>query len=103
MTIFSLFKTLYYQELLYSSFFLICSDNQGFTIFLSGNIYLFFFLCKEKLMRETRERYPAPAKKMSSPQESVFCCERMRLRVCSSVGNAQISFPQFNKKKRGLS
>jgi hypothetical protein len=60
------------------------------------------FLCKEKLMRETHERYPAPAKKMSSPQESVFCCERMGLHRCLSVGNAQIRFPQFfNKKKRG--
>ncbi len=58
----------------------------------------FAFLCKEKLMRETRERYPAPAKKMSSPQESIF----YSVTCVSSVGNAQISFPQFfNKKRRG--
>jgi hypothetical protein len=56
------------------------------------------FLCKEKLMRETRERYHAPAKKMSSSQESVFYA----VTCVSSVGNAQISFPQFfNKKRRG--
>jgi hypothetical protein len=88
---------LYYQELLYSFFFFNCSDSQGFTISLSG--YRFVFLCKEKLMRETRERYPAPAKKMSSPQESVFCCDRLRLRVCLAVGNALNRFHAVINKK----